>query len=759
MRGSDKIKMSGFRFTLPQTPIENEPLEAQTSENQVVENNPQEDALSLNLADDIREYFYKQTRTVEECLVWCTEHNCSDLYIKVTERPYISRYGKITQLPCSPINKITWSNFYELNVKKEYNQDYVREKLLDVSVTVRIPEDSPFFGKYESNSYKYRASFGFSQDQNQCTFRMIRPNKPTFDSINYSKQCENALHEAVSMRSGITLFTGVTGSGKELYKETIIPTTSGNKPLKDIEVGEILFDINGQPTKVIAKYNPPETKFYELTFSDGTKIKSGAGHLWIVECLNSKHNKKENCVKVLSTQQLVDIGVHSIKQKPNFAISRPKPCQYKYTPLPIKPYWLGAWIGNGFSDISSIWGTDTELFDRCALDYNKKSCVFDNSHNMCIHNYNVPAFSLVKNNKHIPDIYKMASPLDKMELLSGLIDTDGYVNKNGHIDIQLINKQAIETVREIACSLGIKCSPITEKIGKYKNTDETIEECQKVYRLRLTPIFMLPLCVPRKRKALENIIYSEVNQQRSHTLFYIEDIQEITGYSKDYYCLSVDSPTHSFLCTSSYIPTHNSTTMAACINTFTQPEDVLDNKVIITLEDPIENEFSNTPTVKIAQKELIKDFKSFALGIKAALREHPNMIIVGECRDKEVICAAIEAARTGHSVMSSFHAGDVGGTISRLLYHLDNDRNLSYDLIINLNLILSQTLIKNDNGYVVDTQYLIFDDEVTKRLLAIIDQDLNIAVEVEKMMKDQSLLDRCIVKDWDYDKFGRKKEK
>jgi len=195
-----------------------------------------------------------------------------------------------------------------------------------------------------------------------------------------------------------------------------------------------------------------------------------------------------------------------------------------------------------------------------------------------------------------------------------------------------------------------------------------------------------------------------------------------------------------------------STTMAACINTFTRPGGLLDNKVIITLEDPIENTFYNTPSVKIMQKELDKDFLSFGLGIKAALREHPNMIIVGECRDKEVICAAIEAARTGHVVSTTFHSSDVSTTVSRLLYHLDNDPNLALDLISQLNIILSQRMLKKDDKYEIDTQYLLFDDYVTKRLIDLSQtKDINMAVEVDKLMRDSKVLNAGISKLWDYD--------
>ncbi len=194
-----------------------------------------------------------------------------------------------------------------------------------------------------------------------------------------------------------------------------------------------------------------------------------------------------------------------------------------------------------------------------------------------------------------------------------------------------------------------------------------------------------------------------------------------------------------------------STTMAACINTFTRPNGPLDNKVIITLEDPIENKFESTPTVLINQKELGSDFKSFGLGIKSALREHPNVIIVGEMRDKEVICTTIEAARTGHLVSTTFHASDVGGTISRILFHLDNDKNLAFDLISQLNIVISQRMLKRDDRYLVDTQYLLFNKAIKSHLIQIIENpNLNVAVEINNLISQPQLLQAGLSKDWEY---------
>ena len=868
--------------------------------------NTKPNAAEIN--DDIKS-LYRKNMSIEDLLIFTTEHNCSDLYIKVFDHPYISRYGKIIKVPCQPISKDTWAKFYDTYILNELNAGYVRQKLLDTSVSIRVPEDSPNYGKYQNNCYRYRVSFGFSEERNIATFRMIKPEMPTFDTINYNPKCVEALKKAYAKPSGILYTTGPTGSGKALEKHTQIPTIKGMKELNDIQVGDMVFDKNGVPTKVIGKYHPNDEKFYEFTFSDGTKVKSADGHLWEVDLLNlwastpfttqykifftpntlyklesnkeshilvdysviyslifnevssytelksflyefkdltidianyeyidldvliancnyedrlnrlteyrktkqfisnneaksllkSKYiqiirqsglfynsNKRtyfyldEICSKcleyynqvsdqvnkaghnitgILTTHDIVANGLINNAGRLNFAIKRPLSCQFESVNLPIKPYSLGFWLGDGIKTDFKMIKMYKEPMYRIQQDYpNTVISEQISEHGTVLYKANAKTSvtrTILKDNnlfdnKHIPEIYKIASIEDKLNLIAGLIDSDGSVDKNGVCSIGLSVYDIISDLREICCSLGFKCSDITTKHTKYKKYNKVFE-CKDSYILSFYPNIMLPLQVEHKKTALLNKLKSNKQQQIRHSRFYLKNIEEIQGNNEDYYCLSVESATHTFLCTSSYLPTHNSTTMAACINTFTQPDNLLDNKVLITLEDPIENIFKSTNSVKINQKELGKDFLSFDLGIKAALREHPNMIIVGECRDKEVICAAIEAARTGHVCSTTFHASDVGGTVNRLLYHLDNDKNLSMDLILQLNIILSQKMIKQDSGYLVDTQYLLFDDYVTKKLVEIIENpDANIAVEINKLIAEERLQEQGISKDWDY---------
>lgn len=195
---------------------------------------------------------------------------------------------------------------------------------------------------------------------------------------------------------------------------------------------------------------------------------------------------------------------------------------------------------------------------------------------------------------------------------------------------------------------------------------------------------------------------------------------------------------------------HNTTTMAACINDFSRPLGPLDNKVLITLEDPIEYIYESTSTVKIVQKELNRDFYSWDLGIKQSLREHPNFVNVGETRDANTILSLGEASRTGHACVTSFHSSDVGDTLSRMNNALQKESpDAIYDLILNMNMILSQKIRPAGTRFKLNTQYLVFTDQVKQYLLNVLEEGKNIRRAVNDLFKNEELLAKGVAKDWD----------
>src|SRR5215216_1943040 len=105
-----------------------------------------------------------------------------------------------------------------------------------------------------------------------------------------------------------------------------------------------------------------------------------------------------------------------------------------------------------------------------------------------------------------------------------------------------------------------------------------------------------------------------------------------------------------------------STTLASIINEINETRD----EHILTIEDPIEF-LHNHKRCIVNQRELGADAPSFALGLKAALRQDPDVILVGEMRDMETIGTALTAAETGHLVFATLHTQDAPQTVDRII--------------------------------------------------------------------------------------------
>lgn len=120
---------------------------------------------------------------------------------------------------------------------------------------------------------------------------------------------------------------------------------------------------------------------------------------------------------------------------------------------------------------------------------------------------------------------------------------------------------------------------------------------------------------------------------------------------------------------------------------------------IVTLEDPVEYVHPHKMGT-VNQRELGVDFDSFATGLRAALRQAPKVILVGEIRDKETIEIAMSAAETGHLVLGTLHTSDAGQTINRIIgmFELSEERLIRIRLAETLKFVVSQRLLPKVGG-------------------------------------------------------------
>ena len=139
-----------------------------------------------------------------------------------------------------------------------------------------------------------------------------------------------------------------------------------------------------------------------------------------------------------------------------------------------------------------------------------------------------------------------------------------------------------------------------------------------------------------------------------------------------------------------------STTLAAFINCILETQ----RRHILTIEDPIEFEFVHSKQSIIHQREVKRDTQTFASALRAALREDPDVIYIGELRDLETIQLAITAAETGHLVLGTLHTSSAAKTVERIVDVFPADQQEQARLQVSTSLagIMSQTLCKNKTG-------------------------------------------------------------
>lgn len=138
-----------------------------------------------------------------------------------------------------------------------------------------------------------------------------------------------------------------------------------------------------------------------------------------------------------------------------------------------------------------------------------------------------------------------------------------------------------------------------------------------------------------------------------------------------------------------------STSLAAILNEINESKSVH----VVTLEDPVEYVHAQKKST-FNQRELGVDFDAFASGMRAALRQAPKVILVGEMRDKETVEIALSAAETGHLVLSTLHTTDAGATVNRILgfFEREEEKQIRIRLSDAIRWIACQRLLPKEGG-------------------------------------------------------------
>jgi replicative DNA helicase len=369
----------------------------------------------------------------------------------------------------------------------------------------------------------------------------------------------------------LTIVTGIPSHGKALAIDTPIPTPTGWVTMGDLKPGDTVFGDDGFPYLIEAV---TETMLgrpcYELEFSDGTKIVADAEHLWLTSTDQDRRSQrtarqnrrtmprplrhrgtdqtsKRTFPSTKSTAHIAETLI-APSGKNNHQVPLAQAAIYPDAILPIHPYVLGVWLGDGCKNHSGFTCADPEIVrevERCGYPVTKWGGKYD--YGIGGLQRALRSLGMIKN-KHVPERYLHASIEQRLDLLRGLMDTDGYCGKDGQTEFSNTNAQLADAVQELAQSLGMLVFRRVKRAKLYgKDYGISYSLCIQTNEI----IFRLPRKAARQRPFVRNM-------NRRIVRCRIVDSVPVK-------CIAVNSPSRLYLCSQAYIPTHNSEVMDALL--------------------------------------------------------------------------------------------------------------------------------------------------------------------------------------------------
>lgn len=348
-------------------------------------------------------------------------------------------------------------------------------------------------------------------------------------------------------------------AGKARPLTASVPTPTGWTTMGQLRPGDWVLDENGQPTLVVAKSSVWRLPCYRVTFDDGTTEVVNGQHEWTV--LDLRHRRRGvtdwrdhwDDTVTLTTDDLLAEGLTFGGQR-RWRVPLTRPLDLPDRSLPIAPYVLGAWLGDGTSIRPEITchPDDREIVDRIAtLGENVRRR--DAAPYAWVLTGQLPDRPLLRHrlrdldvlgNKHIPTSYLRASYGQRLELLRGIMDTDGFVAR-GSAGIDLCDDRLSSDVAELVRTLGWKVT--IRKAPATCNGVEVGVRYRMQWRTDANPFHLT-------RKAEQWT--PRAAQGSAHTVRTIVAIEPTE--TVDTVCIEVNSTRHLYLAGEAMVPTHNS---------------------------------------------------------------------------------------------------------------------------------------------------------------------------------------------------------
>ena len=366
--------------------------------------------------------------------------------------------------------------------------------------------------------------------------------------------------------------------GKALALDTPLATPRGWTTMGEVAVGDQLFGADGRPVTVVATTDVMNWRpCYEVEFSDGEIIVADGKHQWLswTRAARRYDAQVRGCRRqyanpvppaIVTTEQIAGtLRCPTADARPNHAVALSAPLQLPEADLPIPPYALGCWLGDGHSAGAMITAVDPELamrIEASGIDVLPLAgkylyrLAFSTEDQEAAEKGRGEARRTVDaqlrelgllGNKYIPLVYLRASDSQRRELLAGILDTDGTVGNTGSVQLAVTNRELANGVRELVQSLGYRCSTTAKQVRGKRSDSPT---CYMVNFTTTDAVFRLS----RKQAAHKERLRHAPQRTRWR---YITDVRPVP--SVPVRCVQVDSADQLYLAGPNMVPTHNST--------------------------------------------------------------------------------------------------------------------------------------------------------------------------------------------------------
>lgn len=391
---------------------------------------------------------------------------------------------------------------------------------------------------------------------------------------------------------------GHPGAGKAqpLYSKIRIP--NGWTTMGEIKVGDKIVTPKNEIKEVISIHPQGIKDIYRIYMYDGRYVDCTEEHLWKIHGFY-KNRKRDWSIRTLSE---IKDKINMKTYKDRFFLPLCDKIQYNKKELVIDPYVMGVLLGDGcLKQRISFSNVDIEIIDEVSqnIDDYHISTYNEKDFFICPHKHykssyrtyleNVGLWKKYSYEKFIPTEYKYSIIDDRLEIIRGLLDTDGYVSKSGYIQFYTTSEKLKDDFREIIWSLGGN-TIVNEKIPHYKNLNGDKINCKKCFCITILynnskELFKLQR---KKERCKENI---------THKKRLLNRIKKIEYIGKDEAkCISINDDENLYI-TDNYIVTHNTYVLRKVKSGSIEPRWVNTDKVF-----PLFKEWWDKDWPKISEK-------------------------------------------------------------------------------------------------------------------------------------------------------------